>query len=73
MFRDEEKGKKMWSKYLEREDSKVVGKSKSRQINVNQCFGMKSNVYRITGNICFACCVYIKLDFSENKERFFSF
>lgn len=26
MFRDEEKGKKMWSKYLEREDSKIVGK-----------------------------------------------
>ncbi|PWA28079.1 hypothetical protein CCH79_00012158, partial [Gambusia affinis] len=26
---DEEKGKKMWSKYLEREDSKIVGESKS--------------------------------------------
>ena len=25
MCRDEEKGKKMWSKYLEREDSKIVG------------------------------------------------
>ena len=25
VFRDEEKGKKMWSKYLEREDSKIVG------------------------------------------------
>lgn len=26
LFSDEEKGKKMWAKYLEREDSKIVGK-----------------------------------------------
>ena len=26
LHRDDEKGRRMWSKYLEREDSKVVGK-----------------------------------------------
>lgn len=43
--RDEEKGKKMWSKYLEREDSKIVGESRQFLMHDSLFIGYVINLH----------------------------